>query len=432
MKRLAGVLGHRGFQPIGKAVGHLPGWVGDMVQVSPNPPQPGPVRGVPLLDEQSAPRVEGKVVFTPQPRRVLGFDGVDGHADVAVLRHGVHHWDRIGTALGMHTAQDTVDMGAQPGASVLGAQLHAVTVDRVGCGGLEWEAMGTLWSEFRRGMRRGKPPPLPAGLARCEECGEPRGRASFTDGGTGVKTQLDIACICAGLPCGWCGQMPVRRPASNRFDAETSEVWHSGTWASDVPCAGCRAGAAAGPPGRPDVAGYDIWATPFYGEVPASADYFNGKRYRTFEDGLAKRAARRRVEIVKVTRVQGVWQGQREPAAMISVNGRADSVLALMADLARRWGQEGVICFSPELPGDARLHTGSTHLTAEDVCDRLEDPELSGVTVDPDGRVTILDLRGDRSDRARTALNRLGSSATDVAALGFLHLRREETLGRAT
>lgn len=283
--------------------------------------------------------------------------------------------------------------------------------------------MGTLWSEFRRGMRRGKPPPLPAGLARCEECAEPRGRARFTDRGTGAKAEVDITCICAGVPCGWCGLRPVRRPASNRFDAETAEVWHSGTWASNVPCAHCRADGAAGPPGHPDVAGYDIGATPFYGEAPASADYFNGKRYRMFEGGLAGIAARHGAELVNVRRVQGVWRDQREPAVVISVNGRADAVLALMADLARCWGQEVVICFSAELPGDSRLHTGSTHLTAEDVCDRLEDTALCGVTVEADGRVTILDVRGDQTDRARAALNRLASTATDVEGRGFLHLR---------
>lgn len=278
--------------------------------------------------------------------------------------------------------------------------------------------MGTLWSEFRRGMRRGKPAPLPAGLTPCERCSEPRGRARFADGGR--MMELDITCICDGVPCAWCGQTIVRRPASNRFDAETSEVWHSGAWAAEVPCARCRADGAALPPRSTDIGAYAIGVTPFYGEARAASDYFGGERYRMFEVSIAKLAARYDVRLVDVTRVQGVWRGWREPSAVVSVTGRAGAVLALMTALAREWGQEGVVCFGTGLPGEARMHSGSTHLTVDEVCDRLGDPELPGVTVDADGRVTILDVRGDQSERVRAALTRLGSTGTEVHGRAFL------------
>lgn len=282
--------------------------------------------------------------------------------------------------------------------------------------------MGTLWSEFRRGMRRGKPPPLPAGLAPCEECSEPRGRASFADGGGGTM-ELDIICICDGVPCAWCGQAKVRRPAGNRFDAETSEVWHSGLWASEIPCRRCRAGGAGRAPGSADVGSFQFGATPFYGETQASSDYFGGKRYRMFEADVAKLAVRYDVALVNVTRAQGIWRSRREPAAVISVTGRAGAVRALMAALHRQWGQEGAFCFGAELTGSARLYTGSTHLTVEEICDRLGESELPAITVDAEGRVMILDVRGDVPDRARGVLERLGSMGTDVGGSAFLDAR---------
>lgn len=283
--------------------------------------------------------------------------------------------------------------------------------------------MGTLWSEFRRGMRRGKPPPLPAGLTRCAECAEPRGRTRFSDKATGTAVELDIACICEGVPCAWCGQMPVRRPVSNRYDVDTAEVRHSGAWASEVPCPHCRADGAASAPRSPQVARYEIGATPFYGEAPPSADYFACRRYRTFEGGLVRFAARYGVELLNVARVQGIWQGQQEPSALISVKAPADALLALMAELARRWGQEAVIGFSSDLPGDARLHTAASQLAPEEVCELLDGSELSGLSVGAGGVVSILDLRGDQSDRVQSALSRLGVTGTQRRGHGFLHLR---------
>lgn len=271
-------------------------------------------------------------------------------------------------------------------------------------------------------MRRGKPPPLPRGLTSCGECAEPRGRARFEDGITGATVECDIACICEGVACAWCGQNPVRRPASTRYDAQTAELRHSGAWGSEVPCPNCRADGAATAPSSTQVARYDVGATPFYGEAPASTDYFGSSRYRTFEGGLGRLADRYGVDVLSVARVQGVWRGHREPSALISVTGTADAVLRLMVDLARRWGQESVIAFSPDLPGDARLHTSATDLTAEEVWARVTDPRLPGATIDADGRVMVLDISGSGTEHARAALRALGS-ADDVAGFGFLSVR---------
>lgn len=279
--------------------------------------------------------------------------------------------------------------------------------------------MGTLWSEFRRGMRRGKPPPLPTGLAPCETCSEPRGRARFTD----AEDAVDISCICDGVPCAWCGQMPVRRPVTDRFDATTAEVRHCPAWVCGAPCARCRAGGAAAAPAGPEPSRYLIVATPFCGEAPATIDYFGGSRYRMFGDSLTRLASAHSVSLLNVTPVLSIWRGRREPSALMSVSGGADSVHALMIDLADRWRQEGVICFSEDLAGESRLHLASTARSADEICGLLGDEDLPWITVDTTGQVMVLDIAGDDVVGARSALSRLGAEGTDVTGRGFVRLR---------
>lgn len=287
------------------------------------------------------------------------------------------------------------------------------------------QRVGQLWNQFRRGMRRGKTRPgkgLPVGLQLCPVCSEPRGRTRFADPVADSFAELDISCICDGVPCAWCGQLPVHRPGGTRFDATTATVRHSATLARDLPCGNCRADAEAVTPHSPDTADYQIGATPFYGEAARSNDYFESWRYRVFEAGLPALAARNGVTVVTIKRVQGIWRGHHEPSALISVTGTLDAVRAVMVELAERWNQEGVICFRAELDGDARLYTGSTTLTVEEICALLDD-DVSGVTVDAGNAVTLLDLRGDQSHRAKHVLAQIGHTESHVDGRGFFHQR---------
>lgn len=283
--------------------------------------------------------------------------------------------------------------------------------------------MGTLWSEFRRGMRRGKPLPLPMGLASCEACSEPRGRGRFTDAVTGDEAEVDITCICPGVPCAWCGQTPLRRPVSDRFDAITAEVRHCPAWVSEAPCARCRAGGAAAAPEGSAPAGYLIVATPFYGEAPATIDYFGGRRYRMFEDSLTRLASDYAVSLLNVTPVQSIWRGRQEPSALISVSAGADSVRALMVGLADRWSQEGVLCFSGDLTGDSRLHVAHTAHSADEICRLLGGDDSPWIMIDTAGRVMVLDITGDEFVRTQSVLSRLGAQGTDITGRGFVRLR---------
>ena len=282
-------------------------------------------------------------------------------------------------------------------------------------------SVGMLWDEFRRGIRRGKS--LPAGLALCPECAEPRGRARFADLVTAEHVELEISCICDGIPCAWCGQMPVHRPGGNRYDSATAAVRHVPIWASAAPCPPCRADGAAAPPQASGPADHVIGATPFYGEAPPSSEYFGSRRYRAFGESLARLADRHGVQLLAITPVQGIWCGRHEPSALISVHGDAECVLVLMADLADTWGQECVLCFSPDPAGDARLHHGSTPCGVEEICSLLGDDGPAAIKVGADGEVTILDIRGDRREHAHADLTRLGAPGADVHGHGFIHLR---------
>lgn len=278
-----------------------------------------------------------------------------------------------------------------------------------------------LWDEFRRGIRRGKS--LPAGVALCPECSEPRGRARFADLVTGENVELEISCICDGIPCAWCGQMPVHRPGGNRYDSATTAVRHVAIWASAAPCPPCRADGAAAPPQASGPADHVIGATPFRGEAPPSSEYFGSRRYRAFEESLPRLTDRHGVQLLTVTRVRGIWRGRHEPSALISVRGDAECVLVMMADLADTWGQECVLCFSPDPAGDARLHHGSTTHSVEEICSLLGDDDPAAITVGANGEVTILDIRGDRCEHTQAVLSTLGSSDGVVRGRGFLQAR---------
>ena len=91
MKRLAGVLGRRTFEPIGEVVGHRLRRVGDVAQVRPNPTSRDQSAASHRSDdEQSGPRVE-RQISSRRSRAEDWVDGVNGYADVALPGHRVHH-----------------------------------------------------------------------------------------------------------------------------------------------------------------------------------------------------------------------------------------------------------------------------------------------------------------------------------------------------
>lgn len=77
-----------------------------------------------LSDEQRGPRIGRQIVLTAKPRRGFRLDGVDRHAEMIVVVHGVNHRQRVGSAFGMHRAQHPVAVCRQSGATLVRAELH--------------------------------------------------------------------------------------------------------------------------------------------------------------------------------------------------------------------------------------------------------------------------------------------------------------------
>ena len=75
---------------------------------------------------------------------------------------------------------------------------------------------------------------LPAGLAFCDKCGEPRGFKR--DHGE----RLEVKCICEGIPCPKCKTNKIHRPISNYYDIETGKIWHVSHYGYMNTCDRCK------------------------------------------------------------------------------------------------------------------------------------------------------------------------------------------------
>jgi hypothetical protein len=66
----------------------------------------------------------------------------------------------------------------------------------------------------------------PAGLARCEQCGELYGWALFRDPPRQTTcSAARTSCLCEGVVCADCGQRS-HRPISNHYDEAADTLWH--------------------------------------------------------------------------------------------------------------------------------------------------------------------------------------------------------------
>ena len=96
-------------------------------EFGPDPPQLGPIVGIPVLDEQRRLWVGLQVPLALQSCRRLRLDAVDGDGEVvAVDSEADGH--RIDAPVGMSRAQDCVIVCHQPGTGLDLGELHARTV----------------------------------------------------------------------------------------------------------------------------------------------------------------------------------------------------------------------------------------------------------------------------------------------------------------
>ena len=85
-----------------------------------------------------------------------------------------------------------------------------------------------------------RPRVIAAGLHRCPDCGEYRGKKAIVPS---IRYDLlcimEVECVCDGIPCKICGK-PTHRPISNSYVEETGRVLHMPWFGQAVPCRACR------------------------------------------------------------------------------------------------------------------------------------------------------------------------------------------------
>jgi hypothetical protein len=84
------------------------------------------------------------------------------------------------------------------------------------------------------------PQVIPAGLRKCHQCGEYRGRGIVPSHRHDLLDIVPVSCLCQGIVCRYCKRRAIHRPISNYYDGETGQVWHVPYFAYDVPCPDCR------------------------------------------------------------------------------------------------------------------------------------------------------------------------------------------------
>lgn len=267
---------------------------------------------------------------------------------------------------------------------------------------------------------------LPHGLSVCASCGEPCGTSTIHAPATGRHVAIESTCACASVPCRWCDQNAIRRPASQRFDLDAGLWVHSPPWVDQLPCESCR-GEGIGTDGVADDGEvlYELWATPFRGEAPRDAEYFRSSRFLKFLESLPVIAARSSVELADLPRnIFAVWRGNTEPAVKLVVLARGNRLRDFAAQLCLRWNQEAVIVFASAVPGTAIRHRGLLNSRSgvsapEAMADRrLHD--LPCVAVTPDGWISVIDLVGASSPEVDRLLSGIGFSGARQSASGFL------------
>lgn len=104
----------------------------------------------------------------------------------------------------------------------------------------------------------------------------------------------------------------------------------------------------------------NVGVTPYRGfprETREAIDaYYETTRYRSFERRLHAEAQAHGVEVESVQRVDGLWEGEAEPAASVWLRGDPDAARDVGVSLGRRFNQDAVFTFSEDSEADGVLY----------------------------------------------------------------------------
>ncbi len=79
--------------------------------------------------------------------------------------------------------------------------------------------------------------------------------------------------------------------------------------------------------------------------------YFSSTRFKGFERQVVKVAAQMNVQVIEEVHAAGVWEGNLEPAASITVQGADEDIAGLAKWLGSRYYQDSVMVFTPHAEG---------------------------------------------------------------------------------
>lgn len=125
--------------------------------------------------------------------------------------------------------------------------------------------------------------------------------------------------------------------------------------------AGTPTDTAGRPAADPDGSRTNLGVTPYRGQPRETREaidaYYETTRYKSFERARDAAAAEHGVAVESATHVDGLWEGDAEPASSVWLRGDPAAADAVAAELGRRFNQDGVFTFRPDPDGDGVLYT---------------------------------------------------------------------------
>lgn len=134
----------------------------------------------------------------------------------------------------------------------------------------------------------------------------------------------------------------------------------------------------------PDL-GTDLGITSFRGQpvkkVADTLPYYNTPRSKGFEAALQNEAANHGIQLNKLDRSAGVWQGSLEPSFHANVTGSKAAKLAYAANLGQKANQDAVLVFTPRANATGAKYVFNGVGDPDKVIARLSKHGIDGATI---------------------------------------------------
>ena len=155
--------------------------------------------------------------------------------------------------------------------------------------------------------------------------------------------------------------------------------------------------------------------TPYRGSRTTSGqDYFETTRYKGFEHFLKQGAANRGIEVVRLERIEGIWEGVPEPASSIWLTGELEQIVGLADELGARYNQSAVLLFAPDDEAEGFIYhmESLTEQGREAVMYSLKEHGIAGARLVASNMIEIADPDGGLVNKVLAVSQALNASLT--------------------